>query len=311
MRRTPILAALAAATVFEILTVTATQFRTTQAAAPWQDDPYHVAVSFAVFAIPVLTAVIALRLLAWRAPGGADRERQIRRAAGATLTVIAVTLAGQWIATALHAHQDAWNGWTAALIAGTAIVTAMTIAATVAMARTRLPRREPGPWRSDWLDDAGAIPLLRRWLRPGLAAWVRRHSTGVFTMLSLLAAAGVVGAMVVGERWTDPLLIGWALLVETSSWFSFCVIGTAVAGFVARPARAPARRRAETVVVAGCLGLQVMTAFRDPLAETYGHGPITTVPALAVLTVGAGLAATLLTAAVLAAPSWVRLHHCS
>jgi hypothetical protein len=72
------LAGLGVAVVFEALTVLATHDKTVRAVSPWQDDPYDVALSHSQFAVPMLAAVIALRLLAWRAPGGQDRARQVR-----------------------------------------------------------------------------------------------------------------------------------------------------------------------------------------------------------------------------------------
>ncbi|MFJ9151976.1 hypothetical protein ACIRP7_28860 [Streptomyces sp. NPDC102270] len=79
--------ALGAAAAFEALTVLETQDKTVRAASPWQDDPYDVMVSLVQFTVPMLALVIALRLLAWRAPGGADRARQTLRAAGVMLTL--------------------------------------------------------------------------------------------------------------------------------------------------------------------------------------------------------------------------------
>jgi hypothetical protein len=73
-------ASLGAAGLFEVLTLVATQDKTVRAASPWQDDPYDALVSLTQFAVPILALVIALRLLAWRAPGGPDRERRGARA---------------------------------------------------------------------------------------------------------------------------------------------------------------------------------------------------------------------------------------
>jgi hypothetical protein len=67
-----ILASLGTACLFEVLTVLATQDKTVRAASPWQDDPYDAVVSLTQFAVPMLALVIALRLLAWRSPGGPD-----------------------------------------------------------------------------------------------------------------------------------------------------------------------------------------------------------------------------------------------
>ena len=116
----------------------------------------------------------------------------------------------------------------------------------------------------------------------------------VFIMVSVLAAAGITGSEAIGEHWTDPLLIAWMLVVETTSYLAFCVISNAVAGFIARPARTRPRRVIETSVVAGCVAIQLATAFRDALWP--GPRPLTSVPALVALTLGAGLVASVVTA---------------
>jgi hypothetical protein len=120
----------------------------------------------------------------------------------------------------------------------------------------------------------------------------------VFVTLSVLAAVVIIGALAYGERWTDPLLIAWALTIETSSNLVFCVISNTVAGFIARPPRTRLRRRVETAVVVGCIAAQITLAFRDAIWGALGRGEVTTVTTLAGLTIGAGLAIFLLTLAV-------------
>jgi peptidoglycan/LPS O-acetylase OafA/YrhL len=124
---------------------------------------------------------------------------------------------------------------------------------------------------------------------------VRRHALAVFALASALAAAGIVGAMAVGEHWTDPGLIAWVLAVEFTSHLAFCLIANAVAGFVARPERPWPRRAGEASVVAGCVAIQLAVAFRDALWP----GPVTSVADAAVLTLGAGAATTAVAGALL------------
>lgn len=280
-----VLAGLALACLFEALTVFATQDKGVRAQSPWQDDPYDAAVSLAQFAVPMLAAVIALRLLAWRAPGGPDRERQTVRAAGAMTALVGITLAFEWAAVA--AVRRSWGAWTWVLAGGLAVTSVCAVAVAVMLARCRGPRVR---WRHDWLGDvllvASRTPVVRRWAAPGAADWVRRHAMGVFVLASALAAAGIVGAMVVGEHWTDPGLIAWALAVEFTSHLAFCLIANAVAGFVARPERPWTRRAGEASVVAGCVAVQLAVAFRDALWP----GTVTSVADAAALTFGAGAA---------------------
>ncbi|MFR0357539.1 hypothetical protein [Streptomyces sediminimaris] len=296
-------ASLGTAGVFEASTLLATQDKTVRAASPWQDDPYDVVVSLAQFTVPVLALVITLRLLAWRAPGGADRARQTVRAAGAMTTLVGLTAASEWAAVIAGTPAPVPGAWTSVLIGG--LVGDSVLAAVSALLLVRRRRRwgPSGRWRYDWLDDAlhvcGRVPVLRRWAGPAAAAWVRRRAMTVFVMLSTLAAAAVTGTQAIGEHWTDPLLTAWFLTVAATSDLAFCVIGNAVAGFIARPPRTRKRRIAEVSVVAGCVAISAATAFRGALWPVFGTGPLTSVPALAALTLGAGAVTTVVTAAVL------------
>ncbi|WP_433042880.1 hypothetical protein [Dactylosporangium sp. CS-033363] len=285
MKLLAIWAVLAVGAVFEVAAYVAKQ----HTVSPWRDDPYDVVVSFALPAVPMLALALVLRLPAWRAPGGPDRARQTARAAGALLAVVWLTVGTAWSAVAVRAPVPA------PFVAGLAGISVLSLGGTVAWFVTRPPRGAGRGWRHDWLGD---LPLVNRWF-PGLAGRVRAHATGVFAALSLLAAAGLIGAQAVGERWTDPLLIGWAFLVEATSMFAFCVVANAVAGFVARPERSRAARVTEAAVLAGTAGLVLMTAFRDPLWTAVTGAPVAAVPTLVALTAGAGLAAAAIAAAVL------------
>ncbi|MEU6555220.1 hypothetical protein ABZ915_33825 [Streptomyces sp. NPDC046915] len=295
-------ASLGTAGVFEALTLLATQDKTVRAASPWQDDPYDVVVSLAQFTVPMLALVIALRLLAWRVPGGADRARQTVRAAGAMTTLIGLTVVSEW--AAVIAKTLAPGTWPSVLISGLVACSLLTAVSAVLLVRSRRRRDPSGRWRYDWLGDAvfvcRRIPVLRRWAGPDAAAWVRRRAMTVFVTLSTLAAAAITGAQAVGERWTDPLLTAWFLIVVATSNLAFCVISNAAAGFIARPPCSRRRRIAEASLVAGCIAISVATAFRDALWPAFGTGSLTSVPAVAALTLGAGLATSMVTALLLA-----------
>jgi hypothetical protein len=298
MKRT-ILTSLATAGLFEALTLVATQDKTVRAASPWQDDPYDAVVSLAVFTVPMLALAIAQRLPAWRAPGGPDRVQQLTRAAGVMIALVGLTAGFEWASVIGRVHASAWDTRTAVLIAGLVAVTALTVALAVPLVRGL---GSPAGWRHDWLGDVVLVwgkPL--RVATPQAADWVRRHALAVFAALSLIAGAGMAGSLAVGESWTDPVLIGWAVAVLTTSYLAFCVISNALAGFIARPPRTPRRRAAETSVVAGGVGIQVAVAFRDVLWRALGlDGSLTSVPALVALTFGAGLLTAVVTAGLLA-----------
>lgn len=290
---TAIWAALSTAGLFEVLSMLESQDKTVRATSPWQDDPYDVFVSFAIFAVPMLAGVIVLRMFAWRAPGGPDRAHQMLRATGAMTALVWVTLIAEWAAVTVGAHSSAWNRWTAVLMGGLVVTCAAALVVTVLLVRRRRPRGSAARWRHDWLGDVvwicRRIPVLRRWVTDGNAAWVRRHTMGVFVGLSALVAIGLVGALAGGEGWTDPLLIAWALVVETTAYLAFCWISNLIGGFITRPPRTAPRHIAEVSVIVGCVAIHLAVAFRDALWSVLGGGELTYVPSLVMLTLGAGL----------------------
>ncbi|MEU2420477.1 hypothetical protein ABZ619_05375 [Streptomyces sp. NPDC007851] len=296
---------LALAVVFEALTVLETQDKTVRAVSPWQDDPYDVMVSLAQFTMPMLALVIALRLFAWRAPGGADRVQQTVRAAGAMVTLVGLTVVSEWAAVIARTSASSSGTWASVLIGGLVVNSLLTAVAAVSLGRCLRRSPSAGGPGNDWLGDAvflcRRIPVLRRWIGPDAMVWVRRRAMTVFVTLSTLAAAALTSAQAIGERWTDPLLTAWFLVVAATSNLAFCVISNAVAGFIARPPRTRPRRIAEASAVAGCVAISAATAFRDALWPVFGTGSLTSVPALAALTLGAGLVTSLVTAALLLA----------
>lgn len=294
-----IAAALVVAGVFEAVTVPETQDKRLWAATPWKADPYHAVVSLTQFAVPALVLLIALRLLARHAPGGPDRSHQTVRAAGAMTALVWFTLAVEWAAVAVGANSASPGTWSTVTVA-LAVLSVLALAAAALLVRSRRQRGASGRWRQDGLGDVVhlclRIPVLRRWVTPQVADRARRRAMTVFLVLSVLAAAALTGAQAVGEHMTDPVLVGWWLVAMTSAGLTFCLIGNAVTGFVARPARSRPRRVAEASALAGCLGMLAATAFHDPLWSVLAEGPLTP-RSLAVLTLGAGVAAALLAAA--------------
>lgn len=221
------------------------------------------------------------------------------------VTLVGLTVVSEWAAVIARTPASSSGTWAPVLIGGLVVNSVLTVVAAVSLGRCRRQRDSSSRWRHDWLGDAvflcRRIPVLRRWVGPDAALWVRRRAMTVFVTLSTLAAAAVTGAQAIGERWTDPLLIAWFLVVAATSNLAFCVISNAVAGFIARPPRTRPRRIAEASAVAGCVAISVTTAFRDALWPVFGTGSLTSVPALAALTLGAGLITSLVTAALLLA----------
>jgi cytochrome bd-type quinol oxidase subunit 2 len=105
------LGALALGVAFVGANLAFTQDRPAFAASPWHNDPFHAVVLAAIFTTTILVAAIAVRMLAWTAPGGGrDRERQLNRAAGVLTAVTAIAAAFQWTSVAAHDHGRTWNG---------------------------------------------------------------------------------------------------------------------------------------------------------------------------------------------------------
>jgi hypothetical protein len=254
--------------VFECCTVLATQDKQVRAVSPWQGDPYDTAVSLTLFTVPVLAALIALRLLLWPAAGQSDRAQQLIRAVAVLAAMVGLTAGAEWAAVAVGAHRASWNWMTAALIAALAVVSALTVLLAALLARAFRSRPAEG-WRHDWLGDlfllAALVPGIRRWANRDCAAWVRLHAVSVFAGLSALAGVAEVSGMIIGEQWRDPVLISWAILVVTAADLSCCLVGNAVAGFVARPARSSPQRTAERAVVGGTIAVLLALAFRDQI----------------------------------------------
>src|SRR5215469_8218045 len=74
--------------------------------APWLNDPYDTALSFALFCVPLIGVPSALRLLASRGQSQArQRLADLIRACSVALAVIALTLAACWVAFAQGANR--------------------------------------------------------------------------------------------------------------------------------------------------------------------------------------------------------------
>jgi hypothetical protein len=199
-------------------------------------------------------------------------------------------------------HRASWTNWTAALIGGLAVVTALAVTVAVLLARARRAGMTGQEWEHDWLGDVvllcARLPVVRRWATEPRAAWVRGHALIVFLALSALAGAAEITGMVIGEHWTDPLLIGWAIIVAGAGDLAFCVISNAVAGFIARPPRRRGQRVTETAVVAGCVAVLIAVAFRASIWCLGSRHPLDAVVPVVALTLGAGVAAAAITAVI-------------
>jgi hypothetical protein len=276
-----VVSAVAVAVTVEALLVLCTQDKSVMAVTPWQDDPYHAWVSLVVFALPALLAVTALRSvgawLPWGRSNAAGRRRDLVRSGLVMTALVGATVLDCWLSVLLGEHRASWDRRTTWLLV---VLAAMTVAVpVVAWLGLRDLRALPRERDADWVGDV---------LPARLAAWVRRHDRLVFLTASVVAAVAIVGALAYGERWTDPLLIGWAVAVEITCYYAFCVLTNAVLGFIDRPER---ERRTERAVVIGSLVGQVAVALHDQLAAWVGMAPLDTATQLVEVTAVPGLVA--------------------
>lgn len=260
--RSSVVASVVLAAVCEVFLVLCTQDKGLMAVTPWQDDPFHAWVSLVVFALPMLLVVIALRAVAAWLPWGRStptgRQRDLVKAGLVLTAFVAATVLDCWISVVLGLHRPVWDTRTMWLLAALAVLTvASPVVTRLGIRDLRARPRERGV---DWVTDV---------LPERLAAGVRRHDVAVFLSASVLAAVVIIGALAYGERWSDPLLISWALAVEITCYYTFCVLTNAVLGFIQRPDR---DRRTEHAVVVGSLAFQAAVAMHGQLEPLVGFG---------------------------------------
>jgi hypothetical protein len=287
-RRPPIgraiLGAMLAAGLFELFAVGAKEIRPLGDHAPWMDDPYDVVTSFAMFFLPIVGALSAVRLALCRRgePLPLGRLRDLVHGCLVLLVVAIATAASDWIAVVLGADRGSWSTVTPALVGALGILTAGL--AFAALGLISEVRRMPGfnradPAAPDWLADVTALaarisqrlgPLERvgtaiiravdRWAW----VWVRRRPITA----AVLTAAGFAALFDVGslrEGYSLPLLV-FVLVVAWCGMFAFLVAIGSFLGLVRSSARRQgAYRRLLDAALLGCASVPIVLAFRDSL----------------------------------------------
>ena len=284
-------------TAFAYLT---TQVRSVRAGSPWQSDPYDGVVSFTVFLVPFLLALITARgTLLWRSiPQPATRYVQLLRAAVAATALIAATVATDLLAVLLRADHDLWNTRTPALVVSLVPLALLSTAALAAQIRALSALRTaeaPGRAEEDWLGDLARLIPARfadRLTTP--IAFVRRHTDAVLALLALSGGIAMTGAEAIGEGWTSPVLVLTVLAAATGGFYGPGSVANAylhIADPGHREGRGRVRRALRTAFTAGAFALPVSTVFRDALWEATGHGRVTTPQTLAGIVAVSGCAA--------------------
>lgn len=256
--------------------------------APWQDDPYDVVVSFTMFFVPLVAALVLLRALLCRrdSPLPVARVVSLVRACRVVLVAVHVTLAVDWISVALQVHREDWDAATGLLVGLLAATTLVAAAATVELSRAArqalhwpaAPRSPAAPSIPDALADA--LLLAERWSRRlgpaslvgSLLAWLdRRTATAVrrHPLVAAILAAAAFGLALAGSAAVDEG-IGPALAllfgVGTSGMFAFLVGAGSYLGLVhaERPLQGVPRRMTDAAVIAAA-AVPAAVGFRSSL----------------------------------------------
>ena len=260
---------------------------------PWQDDPYDALVSLAIFWVPLLAALCLTRVLLWRreAPQPIRRARELLRASGVLLAVMAATLTSDWISVVLRVHRASWTGATAVAITG---LTTVSLASLAIARELRRASRQPLPEVDgpDWLSDMVSLgkreaarlgPLRPCATRAAVLAdryavkTIRRHPLLVAGALSLAFGLSTALGQGLQEGYT-PLVYLVLFINHVASMFAYLAITGAFLGIAGtqsrqRPATrlAAARQRAVHAGIVACVSVPVTGAFRVELWSLLGR----------------------------------------
>jgi hypothetical protein len=278
-----IIGAFLAAGLFELFTLGVKEFRPLGDHAPWMDDPFDVVTSFAIFFLPIVGALSAVRLALCRRFEPLPRSRLDDLLHGCIVLIgVALVIAGSdWIAV-IGVDRASWSPVTAVLIAVLVVLTAGLSVAAVGLTTEvrRLPRLERSePVGPDWLTDASELairssrrlgrfePLATRSVRAldrSAWAWVRRRpitAAGV-------AAAGSAALFDVGalREGSSIELLVFVFVVAWCGMFAFLLASGSYLGLVRTPTVVSGnRRRLLDATLLGCASVPITLAFRDSL----------------------------------------------
>jgi hypothetical protein len=251
--------------------------------APWNEDPYDAVFSFAIFFVPLIVALLALRLALCRRtePLPIARVIDVIRGCRLALGIVTVGVAAGWVS--VMTSIDALGSTTSRfLIAGLGLETSVAAVALAALWMSTNgpasigPRPSSGP---DWLTDAS---ILAGRLAPrlgGEGTFARREATTIGRTLvvairrfpfSAAFVAALLFGIFVGLAATlegdPPILILLLGAVGTGGMLAFFVTAGAYLGLVRRDSQGihlpgPLGRAA----LAAATSLPLAVAFRDSL----------------------------------------------
>jgi hypothetical protein len=303
-----VVAALWAGVVFELFAFGVKELPSTRDAVPWADDPYDVVTSFAIFFVPLLLAVSAVRLPLCRRlePLPLTRLIGLVRTAVVIEAVALVSLASDWVATVSGSGRVP-TAATPIAIGALAVVTAIVVPTAVLVARVArdLPR-DRGISGPDAVADLMSISqAVARRLGPAgspaqsvLAAFDRgviaaaRRRPILATAVAAAVFASLIGATAAAEEGIGPLL-GLFFLVAWCGMFAFLAVVGGYVGVVKGAAPLDGlRRRALRATIAACVAVLAALALRDALWWVVGTTADQAAPAdlLTLLVAAAALA---------------------
>ncbi len=284
---------------FVAFTCAAKEVSAVGAHSPWQDDPYDTMVSFAIFFIPLVTGLCAVRVPLCRrnAPLPVRRVVDLLRGSRTLLVLVCVTLASDWASVVLGAERSTWTAITGLLVGLLALFTVLTLTVGVSLLRAGRGRFEAAgaPSQPDWAADAvmlgehaaarlgrrrdstlQALHLLDRWL----VSRARRRPLFAAAVLSLAFGAAITGVRALEEGGGMSLLL--FLAVGASGMFAFLATVGAHLHLLGRPLRVPSP--AVRAGVLACATIPVTLAFRNSLWWIIGQSERTAgIAAFAVL----------------------------
>jgi hypothetical protein len=324
--RRAILSTLWAAAAFSVFTGPVKQIKPLYDHAPWCDDPFDMAVSFAMFFVPLIAVCCLARVSLCRRsePLPSLRVLDLLRGCRVVLAAIALTLLSEWIAVATKANQAQWDRATWLQIGLLVVLTALAGNAGVYLRRASTSPLAPDAGArttSDWLTDMTLIAKAQsHWLgpldRPSLRmlSWIEQRPIGAVRRHPLWTAATACfafglsagGNQAVREGY-DPLSTITTVTLLSSGMFGLLVGAGAYLGLVRSDTHlVGTKRRAIDAIVFTCVGVLVPFAFRDNLWWIIGSDSTAAgVPQLGAML---GIFAVLIFAAVFATESLLRLH---
>jgi hypothetical protein len=283
--RSALLASMLNAAVFTGFAYITTQVKPVRHVSPWQDDPYDTVVTFTMFFVPIISALIVSRMVLCRRTGPVPVHRlaQLRRASLVTALLVTGTYLTDWAAVTNQADQSLWTSHTPWLISALAAVSVGTAVTGIWLVRTWwfLPHPPGDQAPSDWLDDtrllidlaAARLPRpagrFTPWLdRHDAVGWVRRRAT------LLVAAGSVLAGLLVATALARENGVS-VLFFDEAAWFAggmyaFGMITNSVLRLTVPQPRGRLRQALHTGVIAGAAALPISLGLRETIMAAVG-----------------------------------------